>query len=190
MTDLENKTYTEIKVGDHASIKRVLTDRDVKLFAALSGDVNPAHLDAEYARSSSFQDIIGHGMWGAALISAVLGAQLPGPGAIYLSQELEFLKPVRLGDEITVSVVVAEKRERNRIALDCECRNQKGETVLVGQAVVLAPETKVKRPLTKPPRAFLHETGSRLEALIEEARDGAAIRTGVVHPVNDITLEG
>lgn len=190
MPELENRTYEEIKIGDRAAIKRVLTEKDVKLFAAVSGDVNPAHLDAEYARSSMFQDIIGHGMWGASLISTVLGTQLPGPGAIYLSQELNFLKPVRLGDEVTVSVTVREKRDKNRLVFDCECRNQQDEVVIAGEALVLAPEEKVKRPLSETPQAFLHEDGERLNALVERARRSAAIRTGVVHPVNKISIEG
>ena len=190
MVEIENRTYEEIKVGDCATIKRVLTEKDVKLFAAISGDVNPAHLDAEYARSSMFHDIVGHGMWGASLISAVLGTRLPGPGAIYLSQELNFLKPVRLGDEVTVSVTVREKRDNNRIAFECECRNQQDDVVVAGEAVVLAPDEKVKRPLTEMPRAFLHEHGERLNALIERAISSAPIRTGVVHPVNKISIEG
>ncbi len=190
MPELENRTFAEINVGDRAFVRRILTERDVRLFAAISGDVNPAHLDAEYARSSMFQDIIGHGMWGASLISAVLGTQLPGPGAVYLSQELKFLKPVRLGDEVTVSVTVRRKYDKNRIAFDCECRNQRGEIAIAGEAVVLAPEEKVKRPLTETPRAFLHEHGERLKAMVEKARTGAPIRTGVVHPVNTISIDG
>jgi phosphotransacetylase/acyl dehydratase len=195
MPELENRTYAEIDVGDRAFVKRVLTEKDVKLFAAISGDVNPAHLDAKYARSSMFQDIIGHGMWGAALISAVLGTQLPGPGAIYRSQELKFLNPVKLGDEVTVSVTVCEKRDNNHIVFDCECQNQKGDVIMAGEAVVVAPDEKVKRPLTEPPRAFLHEHGERLNALIEKARNcsasgSAPIRTGVVHPVSKVSIEG
>jgi len=81
MTMIENHTYDEIQIGDKASIIRILTEKDIALFAAMSGDVNPVHLDEEYARSSLFHDLIGHGMWSGALISTVLGTQLPGPGA-------------------------------------------------------------------------------------------------------------
>lgn len=190
MPELENRTYAEIKVGDSASLKRVLTEKDIKLFAAISGDFNPAHIDADYAQTSMFQDVIGHGMWGASIISALLGTQLPGPGAIYLSQGLKFLNPVRIGDEVTVSVVVQEKRDGNEIVFACEGRNQKGDIVIAGEAVVLAPDTKIKRPLTDLPKAFLHEYGALLNAVIDEARRGAPVRTGVVHPVNKISIEG
>lgn len=190
MRELENRTYTEINIGDHASAKRVLTERDAKLFAAISGDMNPAHIDVEYAQTSMFEDVVGHGMWGASLISAVFGMQLPGPGTIYLSQGLQFLKPVKFGDEITVSVTVREKGEKNHVVFDCECRNQKDEIVIAGDAVVIAPTEKIKRPLTEMPRAYLHEHGERLNALVDKARAYAPIRTGVVHPVNKISIEG
>lgn len=190
MHELENRTYTEIKVGDHASVKRVLTEKDAKLFAAISGDMNPAHIDAEYAQSSMFKDVVGHGMWSASLISAVFGTQLPGPGAIYLSQDLQFLKPVKFGDEITVRVTVREKGEKNRVVFDCECRNQRHELVITGDAVVIAPKEKIKRPLNEKLQAYLHEHGERLTALVDKARAYPPIRTGVVHPVNRISIEG
>ena len=97
MDYIENRTFDEIKVGDSASLSQTLTLEDVKLFAVMSGDVNPAHVDEEYARSDMFHKIVAHGMWGGALISTVLGTKLPGPGAIYLGQTLKFMKPVGLG---------------------------------------------------------------------------------------------
>ena len=109
MDYIENRTFDEIKIGDTASLKRVLVIADIQLFAVMSGDVNPAHLDVEYAKSDMFKEIIAHGMWGGSLISTVLGTQLPGPGTIYLSQTFKFRRPVGVGDEITVSVTVAEK---------------------------------------------------------------------------------
>ena len=190
MEMIENRTYDEIEVGDNAAVAQVLTEKDIALFAAMSGDVNPAHLDEEYARSSMFHEIIGHGMWGASLISAVLGTELPGPGTIYLSQTLKFIKPVKVGDEVVVEARVREKAEGRRIVFDCACRNQDGEAVIAGEAVVLAPLEKIRRPLTQRPRAFLHERGDRLKALIKEAGARPPIRTGVAHPVNAVTLEG
>ncbi|MBL4619389.1 MAG: MaoC family dehydratase N-terminal domain-containing protein [Marinicaulis sp.] len=124
MTMIENHTYDEIQIGDKASIIRILTEKDIALFAAVSGDVNPTHLDEEYARSSLFHELIGHGMWGGALISTVLGTQLPGPGAIYLSQTLKFREPVKIGDKIKVEVCVREKADGGRVIFDCQCRNQ------------------------------------------------------------------
>ena len=107
---IENRTFDEIAVGDTASVMRTLGEADIQLFALVSGDVNPAHLDAEYAANDSFRRVIAHGMWGGGLISAVLGTELPGPGTIYLGQSLRFRRPVGLGDTITTSVTVKEKQ--------------------------------------------------------------------------------
>src|SRR5277367_2008781 len=104
---LENRTFDEIAIGDSASLVRTLSRDDIELFAVASGDVNPAHLDPVFAAGDIFHKIIAHGMWGGALISAVLGTRLPGPGAIYLGQSLRFRRPVGLGDTITVTVTVA-----------------------------------------------------------------------------------
>ena len=107
---IENRTFDEIAVGDTASLTRTLTADDIQLFAAVSGDVNPAHLDPVYAETDMFHRVIAHGMWGAGLISAILGTELPGPGAIYLGQSLRFTRPVGVGDTITACVTVAQKR--------------------------------------------------------------------------------
>jgi phosphate acetyltransferase len=106
---IENRIYDEIEVGNHAKLTRTLKPQDIELFAVMSGDVNPAHVDADYAKNDMFHGIIAHGMWGGALISAVLDTQLPGPGTIFLDQRLKFMAPVRLGDTITVRVKVIEK---------------------------------------------------------------------------------
>ena len=93
---IENRTFDEIKAGDTASLTRTLTQRDIEIFAIMSGDVNPLHVDAEFARHDLFHKVVAHGMWGGALISTVLGTQLPGPGTIYLDQTLAFRRPVVL----------------------------------------------------------------------------------------------
>src|SRR3954467_12382040 len=130
---IENHPFNELKLGDSASLVRTLSDSDITLFAVMSGDVNPAHVDAEYAKSDMFHKIIAHGMWGGALISTVLGTQLPGPGAVYLGQSLRFRRPVGLGDTITVSVKVLEKaEEKHKVVLDCQAINQHGEIVING----------------------------------------------------------
>ena len=117
---IENRTFDEIDVGDCAGLSRVLTREDIELFAVISGDVNPAHLDPEYAQGDAFHRIIAHGMWGASLISTVLGTKLPGPGTIYLEQTLRFLAPVGIGDTLEVSVTaIAKDPERHRITFDC-----------------------------------------------------------------------
>ena len=99
---IRNRTFAELSIGDNASIERTLTTQDIELFAVMSGDVNPQHLDPEFAASTRFHGVIAHGMWGAAFISALLGTRLPGPGTIYLGQSLHFLLPVRVGDTLTV----------------------------------------------------------------------------------------
>ncbi len=107
---MENRTFDEIAIGESASAVRTLTQEDIELFAVVSGDVNPAHLDPAYAETDLFHRIIAHGMWGGALISAVLGTQLPGPGTIYISQDLHFHAPIGIGDTITTRIVAREKR--------------------------------------------------------------------------------
>ncbi|AOH87061.1 enoyl-CoA hydratase (plasmid) [Sphingomonas panacis] len=179
---IENHTFDEIAVGDTASSTRTLTTEDIQLFALVSGDVNPAHLDADYAATDMFRRIIAHGMWGGGLISAVLGTELPGPGAIYLSQSLRFTRPVGIGDTITTTVTVIEKRpEHQVVVLECLCANQDGKDVITGQAEVKAPTEKVRRPrLTLPDVRLSGHGGYRL--LIEKTRAGRPVPTAVVHP--------
>jgi enoyl-[acyl-carrier protein] reductase I len=157
---IQSRTFDELAIGDSAELCCVLTQRDIDLFAVVSGDVNPAHLDPEFAERSRFHGVIGHGMWGGALISAVLGTRLPGPGTIYLGQELRFKRPVRPGDAITARVTVRELRADKGIAvLDCECVNQFGETVISGSAEVLAPRERIEWNPQRLPSASLHQGG-------------------------------
>jgi acyl dehydratase len=158
---IENRTFDEIAIGDGAVLERTLSWRDIELFAVMSGDVNPAHVDAEYARGDMFHGIVAHGMWGASLISTLLGTRLPGPGTIYLEQTLRFRHPVSVGDTITVSVAVASKEAaHHHVVLDCRCVNQRGETVIDGTAKVLAPTEKVRRPRFTLPEVSLREHGA------------------------------
>jgi acyl dehydratase len=164
MTDslalIENRTFEEIELGESASLERTLTWQDIELFAVMSGDVNPAHVDEAYARSDVFHRVVAHGMWGAALISTLLGTQLPGPGTIYLEQTVCFRKPVGIGDTITVFVTVTSKdRTHHRVTLRCRCLNQRDETVIDGTAMVLAPTEKVRRPRVALPTVSLQEQG-------------------------------
>ena len=189
MSRIENRTFDELHIGDSASIVRTLTQKDIELFAIMSGDVNPAHVDEEFARSDMFHQVIAHGMWGGALISTVLGTQLPGPGAIYLTQSLCFRHPVCLGDTITVTVKVAEKsEEKKRVTLDCVATNEKGEVVISGTAEVLAPTEKISRERVILPEVKLLERGRYYRKLIEMVKGLAPIRTAIVHPVDSLAL--
>lgn len=171
---VENRTFDEIRIGDRAQHIRTLLQQDIELFAAVSGDVNPAHLDAEYAAGNRFHRVVGHGMWGGALISAVLGTELPGAGTIYHSQQLEFKRPVGIGDTLTVTVTVTAKRsDRHIVVFDCSCTNQDGEEVISGVAEVIAPSEKVQRPRIEIPEvsvAHRQRNRARLDASADNSR--------------------
>jgi 3-hydroxybutyryl-CoA dehydratase len=129
--------YDDIKVGDEASLARTITEAHIVNFAGITGDMNPIHVDAEYAAHSMFKERIAHGMLVAGLISAVVGTQLPGPNSIYLGQDLKFVAPVMIGDTITVVVTVTGKRDEKRIIkLRTAAYNQRGEMVIDGHAVM------------------------------------------------------
>jgi 3-hydroxybutyryl-CoA dehydratase len=131
----------ELTVGMSAEQAKTVTDADVVLFAGITGDFNPVHVDAVAAGQSRFGGRIAHGMLGAGLISAVIAMKLPGPGTIYLSQSLRFTKPVRIGDTVTARVEVAEViAAKKRVRLLTTCRNQTGETVIDGEATVMVPD--------------------------------------------------
>jgi phosphate acetyltransferase len=188
---IENRTFDEIRVGDSAGLTRKLTRRDIELFAVMSGDVNPAHVDPEFAKSDMFHKVIAHGMWGGALISTVLGTELPGPGTIYLDQSLRFLGPIGLGDTVTVTVTAREKDEtRHHITFDCKCANQDGKIVIDGTALVIAPSEKIKRPRVTLPEVRIEEHGAKFRQMIALAEALAPIATAVVHPVDANSLGG
>ena len=191
MEFIENRPFDEIEIGDSASLTRTLTREDIQLFAVMSGDISPIHVDEEYAKSDMFQKIIAHGMWGGALISALLGTKLPGPGSIYLGQTLRFRRPVAPGDTITVTATAVDKDpEKHRITFDCQCVNQHDEVVISGSAEILAPTKKVKRPRVIMPEVHLHNHGAQFRGLIALAEGLAPIRAAVVHPVDRYSLLG
>ena len=191
MDIIENRTFDEIKPGDTTSLVRTLSKEDIELFAVMSGDVNSTHVDELYASSDLFHKIIAHGMWGVALISTLLGTKLPVPGTVYLGQTLSFHLPVMVGDTITVTVTATTKdAERHCISFDCLCTNQRGEVVISGNAEVIAPTTKVKRPRVILPEMHLHEHGLLYLHLIDLAKGLTPIRTAVVHPVDSNALLG
>lgn len=187
---LENKTFDEMNVGDYAKITRKLTRRDIELFAIVSGDINPSHLDDDFSFKGRFHGIVAHGMLSGAMFSAVLGTKLPGPGTIYLDQGIKFLKPVRPDDTIEVTVTVAAKDyERKTVSLNCVGVNQKGEEVIIGIATVLAPSEKIRHTVASLPEVSITHH-DRMSALIEKARAYDPLRTAVVHPCDANSLGG
>ncbi|MBL8489782.1 MAG: bifunctional enoyl-CoA hydratase/phosphate acetyltransferase [Rhodocyclaceae bacterium] len=189
---IENRTFDEIQVGHAATLVRTLRPEDIQLFAIMSGDINPAHVDPEYARSSMLREVIAHGMWGGALISTVLGTQFPGPGTIYVSQTLHFAQQVRVGDTLTVTVTCQKRFEHNHhLILDCVCTNQDGQRVIGGTAEVLAPSEKIKRPKAILPEFKLSETRrSRYEHLLSITQGITSIPIAVAHPCDLQSLKG
>ncbi len=139
------KTIAEIKIGDFAEFTKTISEADISLFAGITGDLNPAHINEEYAKNTFFKTRIAHGILQAGFISAAIGMQLPGPGTIYIRQELNFLAPVRIGDTITARVEVSElNTEKNRAIMKTTCSNQNKEIVLDGQALVSPPKAQKK----------------------------------------------
>src|SRR5215207_1965000 len=142
---IENRTFDEIAIGESASFERTVAKQDIELYATISGDANPTHLDEAFAKQAKFKGAVAHSMLSAGLISSVLGNLLPGAGTTYLTQELRFAAPVHAGD--TVTVTAKEKRAVGRIVrFDCSCTNQDGQTVLDGVATVIAPAEKFSAP--------------------------------------------
>jgi 3-hydroxybutyryl-CoA dehydratase len=132
----------DIEIGMTRSLRKVITNRDIELFAEISTDHNPVHLDDDYARDTIFEGRIAHGMLTAGLISAVIGEQLPGHGTVYMGQSLKFLAPVRPGDMVYAEVKVIDiDFSKRRVKLDCHC-SVEGKKVLIGEATVLAPSRK------------------------------------------------
>ena len=188
---MENITYDELSVGHSARLVRTVTLQDIQAFAAVSGDINPAHLNPEYADATMFHGVIAHGMLGAALISALFGTQFPGPGTIYLGQELKFTKPVRIGDTLTVLATVSEKNdEKKRIKMDCLVTNQSGETVLKGEANLMPPTKKVRVQRIDAPQIQLYDPEARFNTLLDQVQGLDIVRCAVVHPCDADSLSG
>jgi 3-hydroxybutyryl-CoA dehydratase len=142
---MRGRNIEMLKTGDWAEFTKTISEADVYLFAGVTGDLNPAHVDETYARTTFFKTRIAHGMLLAGLISTVIGTQLPGPGTIYVRQELDFLAPVRFGDTVTARAEVMEiLADKNRVRLKTTCVNQEGKAVVDGVALVSPPKEKAK----------------------------------------------
>ena len=188
---LESWTYSEVNIGDSSTLVRTLRAEDVKLFAIMSGDMNPAIGDLEYSNSGMFREVVAHGMWSASLISTVLGTQFPGPGTVLVDQSLRFMHAVRLGDTLTITVTAKQKFEHNHhVVFDCNCVNQDGMPVVLGTAEVLAPAEKMRTRRVDLPGVTISDKDSRLQALIARAKGLPAIDMAVVHPCDVESLKG
>jgi 3-hydroxybutyryl-CoA dehydratase len=137
------KTIDELRIGDTAEFTKTISESDIYLFAGVTGDLNPAHINESYAQNTFFKTRIAHGMLLAGFISAVIGMKLPGPGAIYVRQELKFLAPARIGDTVTARVEVMQMQpEKNRITLRTTCTNQENTLIMDGEAMISPPKAK------------------------------------------------
>jgi len=189
---LVNRTYDEIRIGDSSSLVRTLMPEDVKLFAVLTGDINPAVVDREFSESGMFREVIAHGMWSGSLISTVLGTQFPGPGTILIDQTLHFARPVTIGDTITITVTAKQKFDHNQhVLFDCVCTNQEGLQVVRGTAEVLAPAEKVSHMHTvHMPQIRIDDKYERYTHLLSRVKGLEPIPTAVAHPCDRESLKG
>ncbi|MDP3816749.1 MaoC family dehydratase [Pseudomonas sp.] len=151
MSQSSNTPYDALEVGQTASYSKTVNERDIQLFAEVSGDHNPVHLDADYAATTMFKERIAHGMFSGALISAAVACELPGPGTIYLGQSMRFTLPVKLGDTLTVRLEILEKLPKFRVRVATRVFNQNDELVVDGEAEILAPRKQQTVELTQLP---------------------------------------
>jgi phosphate acetyltransferase len=188
---LENRTFDEIMIGESSSIQRTLRPDDIKLFAIMSGDLNPSVVDPEFAESGMFREVVAHGMWSASIISTILGTKFPGPGTILVDQALHFDRPVTIGDTITVTVTAVQKFDHNKhMLLDCVCLNQENLQVLHGQVEILAPVEKIRRAAMHMPEFHVSDKETRYRNLLAMAAGLEAIDVAVVHPCDKESLKG
>lgn len=188
---IQNRVFDEIQVGDRAELVRTLRPDDIHLFAVMSGDVNPTHVDTEFARSSQFREVVGHSMWGSTLISTVLGTEFPGPGTVYVSQSLNFWRPITIGDTLTIGVTCREKYEHNHhIVFDCVALNQDGLKVIDGTAEVQAPTEKIKRARINLPEVMISDRELRYGHLLSITAGKSPIPIAVAHPCDPESLRG
>ena len=189
---LHNFTFDDLALGDAASITRTLTEADLNGFAAVSGDMNPTHLDDTYARGEGLPGRTAHGMWGGALISTLLGTVFPGPGTVYVEQHLSFLAAARIGDTLDVSArVTARDAATGRVMLDCAVTRRGDGTCLVrGDAVVQAPQHRQRVPRHSGLRLRVFDASAGLQRLLAQATRFGSLRCAVVHPCDAESLRG
>ncbi|MCP5419693.1 MAG: bifunctional enoyl-CoA hydratase/phosphate acetyltransferase [Gammaproteobacteria bacterium] len=185
---IENQTYDELQVGDTAQLTRTVNQGDIELFAAASGDFNPSHVDQSYADEHQMGQLVAHSMWGSSLFSSLLGNVLPGPGTVYRNQNMNFHRPVFLGDTLTAKVTVSAKRPDFRtVIFECQAFNGHDDMVITGTAEVTAPGSKIRRTRVDLPG---FETGrqDRFAELIAQGAGLEAPPTAIAHPCDSSSL--
>ncbi|HVI51783.1 MAG TPA: bifunctional enoyl-CoA hydratase/phosphate acetyltransferase [Candidatus Sulfotelmatobacter sp.] len=190
MVIIENKTFDEISIGQSAKLERTLTKDDITLFGVMSGDANPNHFQSAEDGARQHR-VVGHGMWGASLISALLGNELPGAGTVYKSQSLDFKTTVALDDTLTVTITVKSKKDADKtVFFDCLAINQKGETVFTGEASVFAPLTKQSNERLDMPEVKVSRGHHVFEKLIERCSELKPVSVSVCYPCDEVSLRG
>jgi phosphate acetyltransferase len=186
---LENRLFDEIEAGQTAELQRTLTRDDIALFSKVSGDLNPTHVDEEFARASGAKGLVGHSLWATGLISSLLANVLPGPGTVYRSQSATFHRPVELGDVLTARVRVADKQADQVVVFECEVLNQRREPVMTGHAEVIAPVERLRVAVADMAEVSVRHHDS-FSALFDKVRPLEPVPTAVVHPVDQVSLGG
>lgn len=186
---IENRPFDEIQIGQSAELERTLTRDDIAMFGKVSGDLNPTHFGEEYRHGSAAPGVTGHSLWSTGLISSLLGNVLPGPGTVYRRQDVEFQRPVALGDTVTARIEAREKKAGRVVLFDCEVHNQKGEPVMRGIAEVTAPTEKMRVARPELPEVSVRHHDS-YAALFESLQGLEPIPTAVVHPCDFNSLRG
>lgn len=189
---VENKTFDEIKIGDTASFNKILTKNDIEFFAIITGNANPIHLNEDYAQKHlESHKVVAHGAWIISLISNLLGNEIPGPGTVYVSQESRFHHRVEVGDNLTVTIQVIEKKaEGQLVVFDAKVINQKGVLILTGKSVVHAPKEKIIGPRMKLPAISIKTNVDYFESVISQCDSLEPVVVAVCHPCDLTSLKG
>ncbi len=187
---LENKTFDEIQVGDSATVSGALRKDDIETWAAVTANPNVMTLKQAAPGEGEFLEASGVGMWGAALFSTIIGSQLPGLGSVTRAVEIRFQRPFPVGQRVTATVTVTEKRaESGVVVLDCRCTDANGNEIITGRAEVVAPKEKIRQPVVEMPKVQLRRDDRYLE-LIGMCEGLEPVSTAVVHPCSDDALVG
>ena len=188
---VENRPFSELKIGDSATVTRTVTLDDLRLFAAATGDANPAMIDPQFADSSIYREVVANGMWSGAMLVNLLGCQLPGLGTILVDQNLRFLRPIMVGDTATFKVTLERKYESTQnVLFDAEVILESGLRAITGTLEVLAPTEKIIRPRISVPEVILSNRDERLQAFLNQAKGLDPVVTAIAHPCDRESLRG